>query len=322
MSVLTAVSSAFGLIGSAGEVSAGGITGLFGAKENVVAKGVEAVKGIGTELNKIATSVKIFADIKDIDKIKSNIMSIITSVPAAFLTAYTSYIKFLPDAAMSQIKSFNGILGKFIDVIKEVPADADKKGMSLGTSFDKIAMGLSGLGNLKNDSIEKAVSFMERLAKTSDPLIKLADSFERIAKSMDKFSEVFKKMNPQNVKTSDLLIQSLVTFAKVDPNALNTLTDKGKALISFIYEKGAEKASKETPATQPEASNAVQSEPGKKPVPSAYAPPVVEKTKEPDNTAMTQMMTDLTTNMAGMASALKDIKMILTGNLRVVNVTG
>lgn len=319
LQVVSTISTVFGMIGSKAQMPSGGIFGtLFGAKDNSVKVGIDSIKGVGEELNKIAASVKIFSDVKDIDKIQKNITSIITSVPAAFLLAYKTNMAVFTDVVMNQIKSFTGILSRFINVLKDVPADADKKGTSLSDTFTKISSGLTSLGNLKEDSVEKAVSFMERLAKTSDPLIKLADSFERIAKSMDKFSDVFRRMNPQNVKTSDLLIQSLVAFSKADPNAFSTLTDKGKALISFIYEKGADKGFRESPATQPEPSMAMHNEPGKKEVePAAAYAPMAPTKKEVANNQMNQMMTDLTENMSGMASALKDIKTILQGTLKV-----
>ncbi len=320
MQVVTAVSSVFGMIGSSGEVSAGGFSGLFGAKENVVAKGIEAVKGIGTELTKIASSVQVFSQIKDLDKIKSNIMSIVTSVPAAFLVAYQKYIKLLPDEAMSKIKSFNNILSDFIDALKEVPDNANKKSSDMADSFTKMAMGLNGFANLKDASIEKTISYLERMANTVDPLTKLADSFSKIATSMDKFAMSFKKMNPQTVKTSDMLIQSLVTFSKVDPNSLNTLTDKGKALINFIYEKNETTKKADAPVTQPTPSPVVHNEPGKKQV----APAVNTKENEAAakmNQQLVQMMNDMTDNMGRMAGALRDIKMILQGTIKVQTIS-
>jgi len=319
MAVVTSVSDVFGKIGEQ-QVSGGG---WFGGKENPVALGIDAVKGIGSELLKIAEGVKVFAGIADVQKTKKSIYELVTIVPGAFFVAYNKYIKNFPKDAMSKIKTMNSVLSDFVGVFKDMPEAMDKKATMLSTVFSSVSAGFAQFGTLQTEKVEEAVSFMERLAKTSDPLTKLADSFERIAKSMDKFSATFKKMDGKTVKTSDMLIQSLVTFAKVDPNAFNTLTDKGKQLINFIYERGAK--APEATVTRPEPqSTAIHAEPGKTPV--ATATKASEKStaiaeSAAQNVKMQEMMLTLTTNMGNMAKALKDIHMLLQGELKVRTVS-
>lgn len=313
LNVVTAVSDVFGMIGANNAPG-----GLFGAGDNNVKVGIDSVKGIGAELSKIAEGVKTFAEIKDLPATKKAIFDLVTIVPGAFMVAYTKYISLLPDTAMKSISKFTDILADFVDVFKEMPENLDKKSMTLGTVFDSVSRGFSAFSLLKTDNVEKVVSFMERMAKASDPLLKLADSFERIAKSMDKFSATFKKMNPATVKSSDMLIQSLVTFSKADPNAFNTLTDKGKALINFIYEKGGSQAPTPAPASQPAQAVKMQTaEPGKTPVQKATEKVGQNAAAVGANNAVNQAIIDLNTNMSNMARALSDIKNILQGTLKM-----
>ena len=310
--VVTAVSDVFGKIGANNLPG-----GFFGAGDNKVKVGIDSVKGIGAELSKIAEGVKTFAEIKDLPATKKAIFDLVTIVPGAFMVAYTKYISQLPETAMKSISTFTDILSDFVDVFKEMPENLDKKSMTLGSVFDSVSRGFSAFSLLKTDNVEKVVSFMERMAKASDPLLKLADSFERIAKSMDKFSATFKKMNPATVKSSDMLIQSLVTFSKADPNAFNTLTDKGKALINFIYEKGGSQAPTTAPASQPaQAVKQQTAEPGKTPVQKATEKVGQNAAAVGANNAVNQAIIDLNTNMSNMARALSDIKNILQGTLK------
>ena len=287
--VLTVISHAFGSIGNNTAKAAFG--GLFGAGDPVVKKGIDAVKGVGKELLDIANSIKIFASFEDIDTIESNIQSIISTVPQAFLAAYTKNIAVYTDTVQGKIKSFNTLLSGFINVLKDVPDDADKRSASV-------------------------VSFFESMADSADPITRLAVSFDKIANSINKFSTAFKRMDPLALKNSDMLFQSMTVLSKVDPNAFDKLQDKGKQLLNFIFEKGANKEKLAT--TSPVPPVVENNQPGTKP---AWAPPTPPAIKGGDNTALIQKL-DTTLNqfsdtMAAMGSALKDIKMLLQGTLKV-----
>jgi hypothetical protein len=102
--------------------------------------------------------------------------------------------------------------------------------------------------------LDGAAKFFERMAATADPIQMLANSFDRIVKTMDKFAASFRKMNTDTIKTFDVFIKSLVVFSKVDPNAFEKTSDKGQALLNYVFERGSKKDN--TPATPPAPSNA------------------------------------------------------------------
>jgi hypothetical protein len=314
ISMIKAVTSALADVGSGAAAQSGWFS------DSDIEKGKLAIQGVSADLNGIAQMVTSVAAVKDFSQVASRIKTTLMVIPQAFLEAAK-----IIEPNKDKLAAITAIFGTLVDPLKdfiellakvEEKKISEKTGAGLSTSIMKIMGAIGGIQpNMDMTSLDKAVSFLERMAATADPLTKLADSFERIAKSMDKFSGTFKKMDGKAVKTSDLLIQSLVTFAKVDPNAFNTLTDKGKALINFIYEKGASTANTNAP-TPPTELLATNQEPGKTPV--APAQKTAAPTKEaPGTPQMNQMMTTLTTNMADMASALRDIKMILSGTLNV-----
>lgn len=315
ISMITAVTSALADVGSGAAAQSGWFS------DSDIEKGKLAIQGISADLNGIAQMVTSVAQVKDFSQVANRIKLTLMIIPQAFLEAAK-----IVEPNKEQLENITNIFGTLVDPLKnfiellamvEEKKISEKTGAGLSTSLTKIMATIAGIKpNMDMSSLDKAVGYLERMAAVADPLTKLSNSFEKIAKSMDKFAASFKKMNPQNVKTSDMLIQSLVTFAKVDPNALNTLNDKGKALINFIYEKGEQP--KQAPVTQPAVSNVIQSEPGKTAVkPTATQTATAAKEQQVANAQLTQMMTDLTTNMANMASALKDIKFILQGELKV-----
>jgi hypothetical protein len=315
ISMIKAVTGALADVGSGAAAQSGWFS------DSDIEKGKLAIQGVSGDLNGIAQMVTSVAEVKDFSQVAARIKMTLMIIPQAFLEAAK-----IIDPNKDKLEAITTIFGTLVDPLKdfidllakvEEKKITEKTGAGLSTSISKI-MGTIGAikPNMDMSSLDKAVSYLERMAATVDPLTKLADSFERIAKSMDKFSATFKKMDGKTVKTSDLLIQSLVTFAKVDPNAFNTLTDKGKALINFIYEKGADSTPK-TPATAPTPANTNNTLPGQTPVPTTKPGTTTPANNTAANPAMTQMMTDLTTNMAQMAGALKDIKMILQGTLNV-----
>lgn len=318
ISMITAVTSALADVGSGAAAQSGWFS------DSDIEKGKLAIQGISADLNGIAAMVTSVAQVKDFSQVANRIKLTLMIIPAAFLDAAK-----IIDPNKEKLESITTIFGTLVDPLKnfidllamvEEKKITEKTGAGLSSSITKIMGTIAGIKpGMDMSSLDKAVSYLERMAATVDPMTKLADSFEKIARSMDKFANTFKKMNPQTVKNSDMLIQSLVSFAKVDPNAFNTLSDKGRALINFIYEKG--EAPRQAPISQPTQSNSVSSEPGKtavKPVSNnSTSNSAVNAAKEQQNAQLTQMITDLTTNMANMAGALKDIKFILQGELKV-----
>ena len=317
INMIKAVTGALADVGSGEAANSGWF------RDSDIEKGKAAIQGISADLNGIAAMVTSVAAVKDFSQVANRIKLTLMVIPQAFLDAAK-----IIEPNKEKLEAVTNIFGTLVDPLKnfidllakvEEKKITEKTGSGLSSSLSKIMATIAGIKpNMDMTSLDKAVGYLERMAATADPLTKLADSFERIAKSMDKFAGTFKKMDGKTVKTSDLLIQSLVTFAKVDPNAFSTLTDKGAALINFIYEKGNAKPA--TPVTEPTPTTAINSEPGKTAVKPAEVATQTKPGAQQNNAQLTQMMTDLTTNMASMAGALKDIKMILQGTLKVQTV--
>lgn len=320
--VLTLVSSVFGAIGSGAQQEEGGLLGtIFGAKDNAVKLGVEAVSGIGKELKTIADSVVAFAGVKDVATAQKNIISIITAVPAAFSKVYLELLSKMDVGKMKD--AFNPILsmlGKVVDALGAVKDKGitDKDGTVIANAINSIFESINSTAGTDVDALEQATKHMLQLAGTSTAMDSLAKSFEKIAKTMGKFGSTFKTMDKDALKNSTMLIQSLVTFSKVDPNALNALSDKGQSLINYIYDKAAPRTALPTTTSTP---------------PTAVPPPVADqkgikpvetpKSKEkenPVNAQMQQAIISLQSDMSEMKGILTSINSALAGKLKVVQV--
>lgn len=319
ISMIKAVSGALADVGSGAAASSGWFS------DSDIEKGKVAIHGVAADLNGIAQMVSTVAEVKDFSQVAMRIKMTLMAIPQAFLEA----AKIIgPNKAV--LASVTEVMGTLINPLKDfidLMARAEEKKITeksasgLSLAITRILGSVSAIkpgADMK--SLGVLVSYLEKMAAAADPLTKLANSFERIAKSMDKFAGTFKRMSPESVRASDMLIQSLVTFSKVDPNALSALSDKGQALISYIYEKGSNAAATNNKLAQPTPSNVIHSQPGQTPVQPmpvhVQAPAAKDKYYEQNQ----QMMVDLTANMAAMAAALKDIKMILSGTINVKQV--
>lgn len=316
---VTAISTVFGDIGS-DRVPATGVWGeVFGAGDPKVKAGLEAVKGIGVEFKGIADGVKVFSEVKDFDKIKDNINNIIGAIPTAFVKASTDAIN-----ASASSKYFNIVidsLKSLVNAIGKIESEkiTDKTVSVLTGAISGIFSTLSKVDtNIDMSSLLSATQYIERLAKVADPIKLLADSFEKLAKNIEKFTTSFKKMDPPTAKIADGLIGSLVMFSKVDPNALDSMGEKGKALLKYVIEKTTTapvapvadtKAGGTTPAT-PQAAQA-----GVKDAPKIVAP---SKKEDESGKQLQQMIKDLTTQMSAMASSLSSIDHAVNGKLKVI----
>ncbi len=197
---------------------------------------------------------------------------------------------------------------------------SEKTAGALGLAIKGVLTGFSSFsGNINFDALDKAVVFLEKMANAADPIHLLANSLQKVAQTMDKFAASFKKMNVQTVKTFDMFIKSLVLFAKVDPNAFNTLSNKGQDLLNFVFEKDKKQITPPPSTPIPTANNATL--PGNKPLVTTPATPAAGTTSAQQqalqNQQMMQMIQDLNTALAQMASTLKGIQSALMGTLKV-----
>ena len=321
--VLMLVSSIFGQIGSGTQQESGGILGtLFGAKDNAVKLGVEAVSGIGKELKSIADSVVAFAGVKDVATAQRNIINIISAVPAAFSKVYLELLSKIDVGKMKS--SFSPVLSMLDDIVGSLSAVkdkslSDKESEIISNAISRIFASINDVGKTDTAAFEKATSYIERLAAKANPLDKLASAFEKIAKNVDKFTTSFKKMDKDSVKTADALIQSMVVFSKVDPEALSTKGVRAKELLQFIIEKGANKQS--SPITEPTPAPALK-EAGKTSTP--VVKPQAEKSTV-DNSAMAQkqitVMQGVSDTLDRLAGIMGRIESRLNETLKVQDVT-
>jgi methyl-accepting chemotaxis protein len=311
--ILTVVSDEFGKIGAK---SSGGIFGFF--KSNEVEDGISAVKGVGAELKNIADSVSVFAGLKDVATIETNIRKMIAVIPSAFVDVYKNvvgkdgvavlYVKELIAKAVDPVKRLG-------DMLAEFKGDG-KSGKNLGESISSLFSGLRDIPSGTNLSmLGDVTSYIERLAKASSPMQVLANSFGKMAGSMDKFAASFKKMNVEAVKTSGMLIDALVVFSKVSPATLDTLNGRGKALMQFILDRGASAPQAQAPVSKVEPPPQVSE-------PPLYKPQPVVQPKQAagfDPQLAASMATSLQQNaevMNKMLGTLGRIEALLSGKIK------
>ena len=184
INVVTAVSTIFGSIGSAkGEAT--GFWGMFGAKSNTVAEGIEAVKGVGTELKNIADSLNAFGNIKNIDALENNIRRILKVIPEAMI--YSATIMEKAGLKKSPTGEISNTFGKFLTKMAE-SADPITK---LATSLD---------------SISKSMGKFASTFKTMN--LSSVKTFDNMISSLVTFS----KVDPKAFEVLGTRAQQLYTF--------------------------------------------------------------------------------------------------------------
>lgn len=334
-SVLTAVSGAFGDIVGSKSVDRGGLWGFIsGAKDNPVAMGIDAVRGIGKELIDIASGVVGFATLKfgdvqiketDIPLAGQRISDVLSVVATAFgdigkqssdkggLWGWISGGKDNKVAmGLDAVKGMGSIVKELAESVQMFADLKDITGAENNLTWAATTMPtlLASLAKFP-DGAERGVNIIQRIAQSANPITQLANSFDKLANGMEKFANSMKKMNGDTVKTTDMLIQSLVTFSKIDPNALGSLSDKGRALLQFVIERGGDQKSAPTPTqtTAPE------------PAPKTIDPDYLKPQPKPqpvqqpvqDNSAILSLQNDL----KNMQSVLVRIEAALHDELKV-----
>ena len=167
---LTFVGDAFAAVGGK-EVTDDSFFGLISWDENLVQKGIDAVKGAGKELTEIATGLSKFNEIKEPTKIAANISLLLTSIG-------TTFTKFYEDPERkNHLDHFQG----FITELSERAVDGD---------LDKAAEGMAAIADAVN-SIDtfKAESFAN-LFKGAGDLTTNAEAYQALADAVGEIRDL------------------------------------------------------------------------------------------------------------------------------------
>lgn len=314
VAMIRSVTDALGEIGSGAAAQSGWFV------DSDIEKGKEAIAGVSADLNGIAAMVQSVATVQNFDEVDRNIRRTLILIPQAMLgaAAIIDKNKSTLRKTGAAISNMMSAVGDIIDALAKVVEKkiTDKESTIISNAVTQL---IGAFGAIKPDAdytnFQKAVEYIERLAGTADPMDRLAKSFDKIAKTMDKFGATFKKMDKITLKNSTMLIQSLTTFAKADPNALNALSDKGKMLIQYIYENGGAQ-NKTTPPTTPTAApTSSTTQTGTKDVKTNPT-----KTTAAANTAGDSRVADLLEQVLAKLdklNVLDDIETKLSGTLKV-----
>jgi hypothetical protein len=142
----TAVSKALGFVGDAfaliggNEESDSSFNGLLKWDENLVKKGMDAVKGAGTELTNIAKGLQVFSELKDPTAVANSIKSIFTSIGDTFTFYYAKPM------FKSQLDHMQGFVTEISTNAKKGYIDKAADGMQ------KIAVAVNSIDKNKAES--------------------------------------------------------------------------------------------------------------------------------------------------------------------------
>ena len=275
-SMLLTVSDVFGGIGDKSKDKSGLAAWFTGAKDNPVAMGIAAIQGIGKELTNIGDAVKMFADPKIVQMSstsKQNMKNVIESLAESMQFIGGTDDRGTITKGTQAIAGLGTTMKSLADAMSIVAGikDFDRVKFNLKSMAESLPAVLLSLNNIPKGS---GIEMIERLANASGPIGELADSFSKLAAGMGKFADSMKKMNVDTAKTTNMLIQSLVVFSKIDPNALSSLSDKGKALLQFMVERNDGKEKIETLKPAP-------ASPQKQDTPKTAEPPYIKPAPQP-----------------------------------------
>ena len=238
INIISAISSAFAAVGSGSSAQ----SGFFNKSD--IEKGKLAIMGVANDVAAMAKAAKDVAEIKDFDSVPSRIKTIVIAFPQAIIEAYNTVVANMKGTTLAdmaaQLNSVANPVSAFIDVLAKYQDKKiqDKSGANLGSVISGVLASLNKpILPASITSLGKATDYIQKLASSANAIDKLSNAFSKMAKSIDVFANSFKKMDSEVLKNSDMLIESLVVFSKVDPKALDANTEKGKTLINFIYDK-------------------------------------------------------------------------------------
>lgn len=190
---LTFVGSAFAAIGGQ-EQSDSSMFGLIKWDENLVEKGVNAVKGAGKELMNIATGLKTFESLKNPKIIANNIKSIFTSIGDTF-TFYYKKPRF--KAQLDHMKGF----------ISDISIAAHKG------YLNKAATGIGNIAKAVNSIDSNKAESFANLFKGAGQLTENQEAFKALVKAVEDIREAL----ASTAKQSDAVLPSMLKPIQAEP---------------------------------------------------------------------------------------------------------
>jgi MFS family permease len=250
-------------------------------------KGVASIKGAGTEVKNIAESIKALSEVKDIKKTSDSLQMLISMVPRSIIESMKGINADTFKLQVSALSMANQPIENIINLLSKMKdKKIDQKDASnLSKSISSIFSSITGAKLDKNtfNSLDKVTVFIDKLTAAVDPMEKLAKSMGIIASSVEKTGISFTQENKkQPVARTSSINLNNVTPAPVSPQYV-----KGESSVPI------------TPIKQIQTPQAVDTT------------PVLMKGFE-----------DLSQQIIGLKSAMKQVVDTLNGELKVRPVTG
>lgn len=234
--VVTVIGNAFASIGGQ-ETEDSALWGLVSWDENTVQKGIDAVRGVGSELKDIADGLKIFAEVDknyDIVTVGKNISSILRVVGNAFAaiggqetedSALWGLIKWDESAVQKGLDAVDGIGEEFKNIAEGAKHFADLKNPSkigdniasiLGSVLDVFSFTNRPLIEKESELFSKFVDSFVDMANSESDIAKIAKHFDKIQKSMGSFKTNVNNIDADKLALLDSTFASVAAMAAAD----------------------------------------------------------------------------------------------------------
>jgi len=218
---LTFVGDAFSMIGGK-ETTDSAWFGLIKWDENAVAKGIDAVKGAGTELKNIADGLKVISEIADPIAVGKTLSSLLTSVGNSFSSLYIENPDI--DDKMSKVATFITAVGT----------------QAKDGNLTKTAEGFQGISDAINSvDLEKSNS-MGNLFKAAASLGTEAEAYMKLANAVAEIRDMLAAMpNTSETPISTPIGQAITNTepnkeTSLDLNKLNITLSKINATMANL----------------------------------------------------------------------------------------
>jgi len=146
---------------------------VFSWDENLVQKGIEAVKGAGEELKNIATGLKTISEISDPQKVADNLGLLLTSIGDNFKMLYETNPEI--NDRMSKVGTF------ITDISEQAKAGNLTKAAE---EFKNMADAINSIELEKSDSLGNIFKYASELTKDETAIVRLSMAVEEIRNIM------------------------------------------------------------------------------------------------------------------------------------------
>jgi hypothetical protein len=224
------VMSAFAAVGNQGDKKDNGFWGALGFNENIVAKGINAVKGAGKELTDVALGLKSFQDLidnkVDFKKLAYGVRTSLTFVGDAFSAIGGKEVK--DSAFFGLIEWDENTVNKGIKAVK-----------GAGAVLTEIATGLTKFSELKDPSgIANNIAVL---------LTQIGESFSTVYNTNPQLSIQLKDfgtfINILGIRAKDNSLQKAAKDLDSMAKAINSVDIKKAQSFSDLFKYGAQLAS-------------------------------------------------------------------------------